>query len=142
MAGGISCGLNQSFISRWASSLDAEAWIRLSMRSPITFPLESLSGTSVPSARMQPGIFSRATKGFVGPARSRIFLTASGPWYTNAITRRVPGVSAQSGYIFDEGGKKNLSPMFSVMLLGKHTVHMDYFRGGETQAGMEFGELG
>jgi hypothetical protein len=52
------------------------------------------------------------------------------------------GMMAQSGYIFDEGGKKNLSPMFSVMLLGKHTVHMDYFRGGETQAGMEFGELG
>ncbi len=80
MAGGMSLGLNQSFISRSASPTEAEAWMRLSMRSPMTLPDSSLSGTTVPMARMQPGRSSRATCGLVGPQMSLIFPTALGPW--------------------------------------------------------------
>ncbi len=79
MRGGMSLGLNHSLISRSASGGVAEAWIRLSIRSPITLPAASFTGTSVPRARMQPGFFSLATSGFVGPTMSRIFWTASGP---------------------------------------------------------------
>ena len=79
MAGMMSLGLNHSLISRSASASLAEAWIKLSIRSPIAFPSASFTGTTVPRARMVPGARSRATCGLVGPERARTVATASIP---------------------------------------------------------------
>lgn len=42
-------------------ALVADAWMRLSMRSPTIFPWSSKIGTTVPRERMQPGFSSLAT---------------------------------------------------------------------------------
>ena len=106
---------------------------------------ESLSGARVPSARMHPGLFSRAISGLVGPAMSRIFDYRVRALIDKrddpAVSRRV-GLVQAAGYVFDERREKDLAAVLGIVFLREHPADMHDFGAGDPQAGVELGKLG
>ena len=141
MNGGMSAGWNHSLISRSASAALAEAWIRFSIRWPISLPCCVLDrddrAQRADAARFLLPRFVRIGR----PDQVADFLHGARPLIHQRDHPPLPGFVRILEFPHDEidqPGEEYLPAVFGVMLVGQHPADVHDLGAGEPQPGVEF----